>query len=102
MKTFPPPVGLRRLRNLHTTNLRNISLHSTATEQAKFTTLMMAAMYSTPSLLKILIADGADVEAKNTILGRTALMWAVSQKNYPYVRALVASRADVNAKEFWG
>ncbi len=101
-KNFPPRVGLRRLRSLHVVGLRDIGLPATAREQAGFTSLMMAARYGTPFVVKALVADGADIEARDRLFGRTALMWAISRRNFPCVRTLIACRADVDTKDFWG
>jgi len=102
VKPFPPRVGLRRLRSLQAMGLRDIGLPATAREQAGFTSLMMAARYGTPSVVKALVSDGADTEARDRLFGRTALMWAISSRNSACFRSLIACRADIDARDFWG
>ena len=53
---------------------------------------MLAAEKNAVDVAKLLIASGADVNAKNRN-GRTALMWAVEKKNSDLVEALKAAGA---------
>lgn len=70
------------------------------------TALMLAA---NPEVVRLLIEYGADVEAKDTMLGDTALTYAVSQNsasqtwvNPNIVNALIQGGANVNAKNEGG
>jgi hypothetical protein len=49
--------------------------------------------------VKTLIAAGADVNAKESNFGKTALMIASDEGHVEVVKALLAARADVNAKD---
>jgi ankyrin repeat protein len=60
--------------------------------------LMLAARNGNPEAVTLLVAAGADVNAKEPIRGTTALMWAVEQKHSEAVRALIDAKADVSAK----
>lgn len=51
------------------------------------------------STVKELLAKGADVNAKDNMFGRTALMWASENGHLELVQALLAKGADVNAKD---
>ena len=46
----------------------------------------------------LLIERGADVEARESWHGQTALMWAAAQGHPPMLRELIAHGADVNAR----
>ena len=62
------------------------------------TPLMLAARNGEPEAIRVLIAAGADVNAKETARGTTALMWAVEQKHPAAVKALLDGGADYSAK----
>ncbi|PYS42270.1 MAG: hypothetical protein DMG14_04530, partial [Acidobacteria bacterium] len=62
------------------------------------TVLMTAARTGNVDAVKVLLARGADVNAKETWHGETALMWAVSQKHAAIARELIAHGADLNAR----
>ena len=64
---------------------------------------MGAACEGTAPLIRSLIASGAYIDSRDRRFGRTALMWAVSQKRVKVrnVRALIACRADVHATDRW-
>src|SRR4029453_11205899 len=47
---------------------------------------------------KVLLANGAKVDAKETWQGQTALLWAVAQKHPDMVKELIARGADVNVR----
>lgn len=61
------------------------------------TLLMTAARAGSPELLETLLAKGVPVDARERALGQTALMWAVSHRHQPIVRALLRAGANVNA-----
>ena len=48
--------------------------------------------------VKMLLAQGADVNAKETERGQTALMWAAAGRHSGVVQALVESGADIGAR----
>src|SRR5262249_11415107 len=62
------------------------------------TLVMLAARNGSPEAITLLIAAGADVNAKEPIRGTTALMWAVEQRHAAAVAALIDAKADVSAK----
>lgn len=68
------------------------------------TALMLATSKEDASIVvvKALIAKGADVNAKETIIGLTVLMNAAQNGNADIVRILLANGADVNAKTEYG
>jgi uncharacterized protein YecT (DUF1311 family) len=57
--------------------------------------LMLAAPY--PEVISLLLEAGADVNAQNAF-GKTALMYAVQERNAKSVSLLLDAHADVNAK----
>jgi len=59
--------------------------------------LMVAARTGNVDTVKSLLAHGAEVNAKESARGQTALMWAVAEKHPEVVRLLVAHGADVHA-----
>ena len=59
---------------------------------------MFAARNGNPQAIKVLLEAGADVNARETLRGTTALMWAVEQKHPEAVKALLAAGADLSAK----
>src|SRR5205823_7846215 len=58
------------------------------------TMLMLASRNGNPEAITMLIAAGADVNAKEPIRGTTALMWAAEQKHSAAVAALLDGKAD--------
>ena len=62
------------------------------------TALMTAARTGNVPAAKVLLANGAKVDAKETWQGQTALLWAVAQKHPDMVKELIAHGADVNAR----
>src|SRR5205814_803101 len=62
------------------------------------TMLMLSARNGNPEAVTLLVAAGADVNAKEPIRGTTALMWAVEQRHPEAVAALIDGKADVAAK----
>ena len=59
---------------------------------------MLAARNGNPDAIRVLLEGGAKVNAKETLRGTTALMWAAEQKHPEAVKALLAGGADVAAK----
>ena len=51
-----------------------------------------------PAAIKMLVAAGADVNAKENLRSTTALMWAAAERHAAAVKALVELGADVGAK----
>jgi ankyrin repeat protein len=62
------------------------------------TALMTAARTGNIAAARVLLANGANVDAKEGWQGQTALMWATAQKHPEMVRELIAHGADVNAR----
>ncbi len=61
------------------------------------TPLMTVARTGSVPAAKMLLANGAKVDARETWHGETALMWAAAQKHPEMVRTLIEAGADVNA-----
>ncbi|MBI3934719.1 MAG: ankyrin repeat domain-containing protein [Acidobacteria bacterium] len=62
------------------------------------TPLMTATRLGTVEVVNLLLAHGADVNAKESRRGQTALMWAIAQ-GYPQIaRILIEQGADVRAR----
>ena len=59
---------------------------------------MTAARTGNVDAVKLLIARGADVNAREQWFGETALMWAAAENHADAVRALAEAGADVNAR----
>ena len=59
---------------------------------------MLAARNGNPDAVRVLLEGGAKVNAKETLRGTTALMWAAEQKHPEAVKALLAGGADFAAK----
>jgi uncharacterized protein len=59
--------------------------------------LMTAARTGNIDTVKSLLAHGADVNAKESARGQTALMWAVAEKHPEVTRLLIDRGADVHA-----
>ncbi len=62
------------------------------------TPLISSAFYGYTNLVRLLIDNGADLEAKNNH-GVTALMWASTKGHLDIAKILVESGADINAKD---
>jgi hypothetical protein len=60
--------------------------------------LMLAARNGNPEAVTLLVAAGADVNAREPIRGTTALMWAVEQRHPEAVGALIDARANLSLK----
>jgi ankyrin repeat protein len=59
---------------------------------------MTAARTGSVEAVKALLVHGANVNAKDTAHGQTALMWAVAHKHADIVRTLIEAGADVHAR----
>jgi ankyrin repeat protein len=81
--------------NTHTTAETEDHLHAGATP------LMAAAINGTPAPIKMLLAKGADINAKDQ-QGNTALIDAARLGNFDAVQTLIANHADVNARNAKG
>ncbi|MEX0676794.1 MAG: ankyrin repeat domain-containing protein [Pirellulales bacterium] len=62
------------------------------------TPLVEAARYGDARLVEILLANGADPNARQPALGYTALHYMVSRNEHAAVKALLATGADPNAQ----
>src|SRR6185436_20709713 len=62
------------------------------------TTVMLAARNGNPQAIKMLVAAGADANAKENLRGTTALMWAAEQRHPEAVKMLLELGADHAAK----
>lgn len=60
--------------------------------------LMTAARTGNAEAVRMLIARGADANARESSLGETALMWAAAENHPQAVRALIEHGADPNAR----
>src|SRR5690606_25115275 len=63
--------------------------------------LMLAARSGEPALAELLLAHGADVNARESWRGQTALMWAADSNSHEIVKVLAEAGADVNARAKW-
>ena len=62
------------------------------------TALMTAARVGLREPMRLLIARGAKVDARETTRGQTALMWAAAEGNADAVKVLLEAGADVNLR----
>jgi ankyrin repeat protein len=89
------------IRNNDLTSLRGLlkTADVNTKDQRGTTPLMYAAAYGSLDAMKLLLSNGADVNAKNAFDG-SALLW--SANDLAKVRLLVAKGADVNARSKQG
>ena len=59
---------------------------------------MTAARTGNAEVVRMLLARGADANARESSLGETALMWAAAENHPEAVRALIEHGADPNAR----
>src|SRR5258705_224809 len=59
---------------------------------------MTCAWTGNADAVKLLLAHGADVNAKEVRRGQTALMWAIEQKHFEAARVLVGGGADIRVR----
>ena len=64
--------------------------------------LMVAARSGDVGTVSLLLAHGANVNAKETLRGQTALMWAVAEANPGVAKVLIEKGADVHARSAGG
>jgi ankyrin repeat protein len=64
--------------------------------------LMMTVRTGNVDIVKSLLAHGANVNAKESVRGQTALMWAVAEKHPEVARLLIDHGADVHARSTGG
>jgi ankyrin repeat protein len=62
------------------------------------TAVMTAARTGSAEVMKLLLAHGGDVNARETVRGQTALMWAASERHADVVRLLIEKGANVQAR----
>jgi ankyrin repeat protein len=62
------------------------------------TPLMAAARTGKVDAVKVLLARGADVNAKETLKGQTGLMWAVAERHLTVAKTLIEHGANVKAR----
>jgi ankyrin repeat protein len=61
------------------------------------TALVLAAMSDSPEVLRLLIAVGAQIDARETGTGNTALMLAANRGYLEVLRILIAAGAEIGA-----
>src|SRR6185295_12070423 len=59
---------------------------------------MKTSRNGTVAAMKVLLDHGADVNAKETLRGTTALMWAADEAHATAVQLLIERGADINAR----
>ncbi len=62
------------------------------------TTLMTAARTGNAAAVKVLLADGAKVNATEKWQGQTALMWAAAQNHREVIALLIEDGAEINGR----
>ena len=100
------PAQPRFLRDLKQENIEAVKQHLAAGldanaayeyEYGEWIPLHEAAVYGPKEMVELLIANGADVNAKGRV-GNTALHLAANQNKEDIFELLIANGADVNAK----
>jgi ankyrin repeat protein len=66
------------------------------------TVLMTAARTGTVDAVKVLLARGANVDAREPSKGQTALMWAAAENNATVIKVLAEAGADIRAQSNTG
>jgi len=66
------------------------------------TLLMTAARTGKASVVSALLTAGANVNTRTTLMGQTALMWALSERHLPVARLLIEHGADLQARSASG
>ena len=62
------------------------------------TPLMEAARSGSSDAVRLMLASGAQINARESARGQTALMWAVSRQHPDIVKVLIENHADVHAR----
>ncbi len=62
------------------------------------TPLMLAARLGNPAVIDELVTRGADLNARERVLGETALIWAAAENHGDAIRVLAAHGAEVDAR----
>ncbi|RFN44913.1 ankyrin repeat domain-containing protein [Fusarium flagelliforme] len=65
------------------------------------TDLMMASYIGLPVIVKLLLEEGAGIEAKDSDWSRTSLSWAAEEGQEAVVKLLLEKGADVNTKSLF-
>ncbi|MGA2612124.1 MAG: ankyrin repeat domain-containing protein [Spirochaetia bacterium] len=74
-----------------------------AKDKEGYTLLMHAANNQNPLVITTLLKAGADINARDTAFGGTALVWAAGWNQNPEViTVLLAAGADINAMDNYG
>lgn len=66
--------------------------------ETNVTPLMEAARSGSVGAVRALLTHGADINAKETDRGQTALMWAVARRHTDVVKLLLEHQADLHAR----
>lgn len=77
---------------------RGVDVNTRDKNAKECTPMMLAALKGHVDIVKMLIAKGADMEARNET-GLTALMYAASNGHKDVVETLISNKADVDAKD---
>src|SRR5262245_33679049 len=62
------------------------------------TMVMIAARTGNPDAIRTLVAHGANVNAREAVLGESAMIWAAVENHAAAIAALASAGADVNAR----
>ncbi|OKO97966.1 Ankyrin repeat domain-containing protein 50 [Penicillium subrubescens] len=64
-----------------------------------FTNLMLSSHYGHRAVVKLLLENGADIEARDSDYGQTPLLWATESGHEAVVKLLLEKGADFKAKD---
>jgi ankyrin repeat protein len=78
-----------------------LSILTKSSLESGFTPLMQAALEDHPATVQLLVAFGAEVDARD-LSGKTALVHATWCQHANTVAALLECGADVDAEDKWG
>ncbi|HLL88232.1 MAG TPA: ankyrin repeat domain-containing protein [Tepidisphaeraceae bacterium] len=71
-------------------------VHARGTTHDRGTGLIVAAWEGKPEVIRVLLQNGADLEAEDRVWGASALGWAAYWGRAPTVQALLEAKADPN------